>query len=234
MNNLDFQANIANSVFQGFNDSQGIMLCGYEWGFSKNDEKSSLINEQIRNGVPHVFSNKAAEYGPQANSWKYDQTIIKWFEIFGHKLNQQGIGGNFEKCLIQTNWCDTQNNEMSGDYYSKLLEPTQIDNFIAHVEFFKPRIILFFGSQIIKILQNEKVLSRFIGAVGQVTEPLIFKKKPFDGRAFNIGFESFKSCKTVCLPHPSGSHGLSDDYIKLFSSEIGNILQEFKEFKKIS
>lgn len=208
------------------------MLCGYEWGFSKSDQESSLIQEQNRSGVPHVFSNKAAEYGDAANSWKYDQRIIYWFELFGHKLNRQETGGDFEKCLLQTNWCDTQNNKMEGDYWSKLLEPSQIDNFIAHIEMFKPRLIFFFGSQIIKILQSEKVLSRLMGVVGLVTESLNFQRKPFDGRAFSIGFQSFKNCKTVCFPHPSGSHGLSDDYIKLFSSEIGKLLQEFKEFKE--
>ena len=32
------KANIANSVFTGWNDSAGIMLCGYEWGWSKKDQ----------------------------------------------------------------------------------------------------------------------------------------------------------------------------------------------------
>lgn len=32
---------------------------------------------------------------------------------------------------------------MENDYWSKLLEPSQIDNFIAHIEMFKPRLIFF-------------------------------------------------------------------------------------------
>ena len=229
-----FEPNIANSVFPGFNDAQGIMLCGYEWGFSKSDQDSLQTNERKRSGVSHVFSNKAAEYGEIANSWKYDQRIIYWFELFGHKLSKKDTGGSFEKCLLQTNWCDTQSNKMEGDYWSKLLDPSQVDNFIAHIEMFKPRLIFFFGSQIIRILQSEKVLPRFIETAGAVTEPLSFQTKQFDGRVFNIGFQGFENCKTVCFPHPSGSHGLSDDYIKLFSTKIGNLLQEFKGFKGLS
>lgn len=229
-----FQPNIGNSVFPGFNDNQGLMLCGYEWGFSKSDQEFAQADEQKRSSVAHVFSNKAAEYGEIANGWKYDQRIIYWFELFGHKLSQRETGGNFEKCLLQTNWCDTQNNKMEGDYWSKLLEPSQIDNFIAHIEMFKPRLIFFFGSQILKILQSEKVLPRFMEAMGVVTEPLIFQRKPFDGRVFSIGFQGFENCKVMCFPHPSGSHGLSDDYIKLFSTEAGKLLQEFKELKSLS
>ena len=233
MRNSKFQPNIGNSIFPGFNDSQGIMLCGYEWGFSKNDQDVSLSQEQERSGVPHVFSNKAAEYGDAANGWKYDQRIIYWLELFGHKLDRCNLGGDFEKCILQTNWCDTQNNKMDGDYWSKLLEPSQVDNFIFHIETFKPRLILFFGSQIIKIMQSDKVLPRFMETAGKITEPLSFMAKKFDGRVFNIGFQGFERCKTVCFPHPSGSHGLSDDYIKLFSTEIGKLIQEFREFKRV-
>ncbi|MBT9162936.1 MAG: hypothetical protein DDT27_01501 [Dehalococcoidia bacterium] len=228
-----FEPNIGNSVFPGFNDNQGIMLCGYEWGFSKNDQDYLQTNEQKRSDAPHVFSNKAAEYGEIANNWKYDNTIIYWFDLFGHKLSRRETGGNFEKCILQTNWCDTINNKIEGDYWSKLLDPSQVDNFIAHIEMFKPRLIFFFGSKIIKILQSDKVLPRFMGAMGAVTEPLYFRTKPFDGRIFNVGFQSFEKCKTVCFPHPSGSRGLSHDYIKLFSTEIDNLLLEFKEIKRV-
>lgn len=47
-----------------------------------------------------------------------------------------------------------------------------------------------------------------------------------------MGFQGFENCKAVCFPHPSGSHGLSDDYIKLFSTEVGKLLQEFKDVNK--
>jgi hypothetical protein len=233
MHNSNFQPNIGNSIFPGFNDIQGLMLCGYEWGFSSCDQKASQIQEKKRNGVPHVFSNKAAEYGEAANSWKYDQRIIYWFELFGHRLIQKEAGGNFEKCLLQTNWCDTQNNKMEGDYWSKLLAPSQVNNFISHVEMFRPRLIFFFGSQIIKILQSDKVLPRFIKTAGKITEPLSYRAKEFDGRVFKIGFQCFEHCKAVCFPHPSGSHGLSDEYIKLFSSGIGELIREFREFKRV-
>jgi hypothetical protein len=115
------EMNIGNSVFDGFNDIHGLMICGYEWGFSKTDQETLQGGEHPRNNVQYVFSNKAAEYGPVANSWAYDKRIIKWFEIWGHPLKTEGHGGDFEKCLLQTNWCDDMNNRITGSYAEKLL-----------------------------------------------------------------------------------------------------------------
>ncbi|MDE2387967.1 MAG: hypothetical protein KGN35_02610, partial [Betaproteobacteria bacterium] len=30
--------NVGNSIFPGFNDKNGVMLCGYEFGYSKHDQ----------------------------------------------------------------------------------------------------------------------------------------------------------------------------------------------------
>jgi len=229
-----FQPNIGNSIFPGFNDKQGIMLCGYEWGLSKADQDFLQTNEHKRAGVIHAFSNKSLEYGKVANTWRYDQRIIHWFEIFGHKLNTDGTGGDFEKCLLQTNWCNTEGNKIEENYWTKLLNPEQVNNFIGYIEEFKPKLIFFFGSQIIKILQHDSVLPRFMNTAGSVTGPLTFHQKQFTGRTFDVTFQSFENCKIVAFPHPSSSRGLSDNYIRLFSREIDNLLQEFKKFKGIS
>lgn len=214
------------------------MLCGYEWGYSKRDQKADQESprsqeQQGQGDIDCIFSNKARAYGEIAKGWVYDNRIIKWFDLFGHKLNQEGLGGDFEKCILQTNWCDTEGNKIEGNYWVKLLETSQVDNFISHIEQFQPKLIFFFGSQIIKILQNNKVLPRFMKTAGVITEPLKFIQKPFNGRKFSIGFQGFENCKIVGLPHPSGTHGLSDDYIKLFALEIGKLLREFKSFKGI-
>jgi hypothetical protein len=88
------------------------------------------------------------------------------------------------------------------------------------------------GSQIIKHLQNDKVLPEFEKIMGK-SKPLVNEptKKPFDGRTFRVGFQSFDQCDIICLPHPSGTHGLTDNYIKLFSDEISPLIQKFKNSK---
>lgn len=220
--------NIGNSVFPGLNSVNGLMLCGYEWGFSKADSERQESETIPRRNVPFVFSNKTVEFGEIANTWRYDQRIITWFDLFGHPLDTSGTGGTFEKSIVQTNWCDSQGKKMIGDYWTKLLDPAQVNNFLFHIQEFRPRIIFFFGTQLIKILQHKSVIEKFIAIMGSIENPVKYQTKPFPGRRFNIGFQTFEKCQIVCFPHPSGSHGLSDAYIKLFAPEISCIIKEYR------
>jgi hypothetical protein len=154
-----------------------------------------------------------------------------WFELFGHKLNRTGNGGDFEKCILQTNWCNTQDNKVQGNYWNKLLANDQVENFIEHLAHFRPKLIFFFGSELIKILQSDKVLPKFKDIMGCQVSALQLKTKPFDKRAFKIGFQSFASCDIVCFPHPSSTRGLSDRYIELFASEVGLLIENYKKYK---
>lgn len=229
--------NVATGIFKGFNDHEGIMICGYEWG-GKDNETTEIKEYPDNLGV--IFSNKAPFYGPEANTWRYDQKIIKWFKLWGHELktietSELDNCGEFEKCLLQTNWCNTQAPNMNNiNYADKLLAPDQIQNFLIHVNHFRPKLIIFIGSSMIHFLNNRIVLDEFIKIMGPITEELIISTKPFNGKKFKVGFQSFKNCKIVSLPHASSSRGLKDEYIQLFSSEIGTLISEVKEVKKIA
>lgn len=228
---MDNEFNIATGIFKGHNDSQGIMICGYEWG---EDDTNEADEDQVFNkDIPVTFSNKVPCYGEKALNWRYDKKIIKWFELWGHPLSRIDSGGNFEKCILQTNWCNSQNKKMNGDYWKKLLAEEQINNFVFHVNSFKPRLIIFFGSQMIHILQNEKVLNPFRNVMGAIVSDKKVYTKPFNGKKFRVGFQEFEKCKVVCLPHPSGSRGLCDEYIEMFSPEMGGLLREVKTLKGI-
>ena len=231
------ELNISNGIFPGLNDKEGIMLCGYEWGDPKNNEvglrKTGVIEHSTDISKTDVaFTCKERYFGPIANEWPYDQKIKDWFRLWGHELNSLEAG-NFEKTIVQTNWCNTQARNTNGNIFLMLLKPEQIDNFIYHVNKFKPYLLLFFGSVSIKCLQNERVLGRFIEIMGPITEPLKLVQKEFPGKKFNIGFQNFANCKVVSLPHPSGSHGITGAYISLFSPEIGPLIAEVKRRKGI-
>lgn len=227
--------NVATGIFDGFNNKQGIMLCGYEWGGNKAESTDLSVDASKVSNLGVTFSNKAPFYGKEADSWPYDKKIIAWFKLWGHELSSNDIGGDFEKCLIQTNWCDTQANNMNGiNYQGKLLAPDQVDNFIKHIAHFEPRILIFFGSSMGKFLNNPKVLPRFVEIVGKEFEKVQFQKMPYSGKRFKVGFQSFERCNVISLPHPSGSRGLSTEYINLFTPQIEKVLSDFKKFKGIS
>lgn len=222
MNNV----NIAHSEFP--EQRGGLMICGYEWGYSKKDEQEDALglDQQVNHDAGCTFANKMLCYGPRALKWRYDNTIMKWLGLWGHPLNRSDPG-SFEKSIVQTNWCNTQEHSMSGDY-SKLHDPEQIDNFIWHINYFRPRVVLFMGSRLIDALQAPAVRNKFEEIAGKCMKEASAKQKPFDGRRFKFVFQSFERCEVIGLPHPSSSHGISDEYIKLFSDEMGSLLQGFR------
>jgi hypothetical protein len=227
--------NVATGIFPRFNDKLGIMLCGYEWG-GGGDEVSGgeRVNASEVENLGVIFSNKAPFYGSDAEKWRYDRNVREWFRVWGHELRRDGVGGDFEKCLLQTNWCDTQAPNMKNvNYQKKLLDPVQIENFIDHVKHFEPRVLIFFGSQMGRILNAKEVLTKFQEVVGTEIEPLRYEKYPYSGRRFNVAFQKFERCNVVALPHPSGSHGLSSEYIKLFAPKIDKLLSDFKRSRGI-
>lgn len=229
------ELNLANALFEGFNDKEGVMICGYEWGWSKadqaqeSDEKHPIIDFSI----PCTFSNKALRYGKKAKNWRYDNTIKKWFSLWGHSLSEDGLGSKFDKCIIQTNWANTSNHSING--YERLLEDMAINNFLQHVEELRPKLILFMGRNLINLLRHEKVWDRFKAIVGNETRSLkMVQKTEYHGTKFKVFFNEFETCKVICFPHPSSSRGLSDEYISLFKTEMDNILTEYKQHKNIN
>lgn len=218
-----------NSIFKGLNDEQGLLICGYEYGYSKEDEKHQT-DEMIANkpNVVFTFANKEPFLGKYFWSIPYDNRIATWFEIWGHALNREGLGGNFEKSMVQINWANTQNNNMEGNY-DRLLELEQIDNFISQVEYLKPSVILFMGSKLIDFLNHDEVFPRFENIVGKAIGDKIVVQKDSEGAKFKVTFQDFENCKVVCFPHPSASRGLSLEYIAQFKPEMDKLLQEYKQ-----
>ena len=89
--------NLGNSIFTGFNDKEGLMICGCEWGFSKKDQRDweNGTYEKAQN-VIHTFTDKTPVFGERANTWPYNNNIKKWFKLWGVPLDCTGLGGAFE------------------------------------------------------------------------------------------------------------------------------------------
>lgn len=221
--------NVGNSIFPGFNDKNGVMLCGYEFGNSKHDqylEKNHKDEIEKKKSDINTFYGKSKIYDSP-----YDLRIIKWFGFFGHQLGIDDGCSPFDKSLLQTNWCDGQGTYVSD--YAKFLSKENSENFLSIVEAFLPGVLIFMGAKQIHYLQTPSVMSRFIGIFGAEISPLEVKQKQFHGRKFKIAFQTFERVSVISLPHPSGTRGLSDDYIKLFASEIKEILDNYRKLKNV-
>lgn len=215
---------VANSIFPGFNDKDGIIICGYEWGKSKQDE-------YLENNHKDEIEKKKSEINTFYSFSKiynspYNLRIIKWFKLFGHPLGIDDGLSSFDKCLLQTNWCDDQGNHVND--YDKFLSKENSGNFLGIMEAFRPRVLMFMGSRQIQYLNHPDIKNPFSEIFGTEVKPLEEITKPFEDRKkFKISFQEFESVKIVSFPHPSGSRGLSDDYIKLFATEMKEILDNY-------
>lgn len=220
--------NLGNSIFPGFNDHNGLMICGYEWGCSKKDEedRNKGLYQEPQAKIECTFANKARRFGKRAWKWRYDNTIKKWFSLWGFPLDDDELGGSFEKSITQTNWAYTDGNHI--DDYGKFITVDQINNFIHHVEQLCPKIIIFIGSRLINYLNRHDVLPRFQQVMGEITDPHHYVQKPFNGKRLKIHFQKFEHCQIVCLPHTS-ARGLTDSYIALFQPEMTKILSTYKQ-----
>lgn len=214
--------NIAHSEFP--EQQGGLMICGYEWGGGDEETDSDEAPRMDEDAIC-TFANKNLRYGPAALGWPYDKRIRKWFSMWGHPLNHDRPG-EFEKSIVQTNWCNSQNSRMNGEY-TALSNPAQVANFLDHVRHFSPRLILLMGSRLIDALQHPSTLERFEAIVGACTKPRHAVQRPSSFRRFKISFQSFERCDVVCLPHPSSSHGLSDDYIALLNDDMRQRLADY-------
>jgi hypothetical protein len=228
------ELNVTTGRFEGFNDKDGIAIIGYEFGYSKKDEKNDKAGNlpaRVKNENTAIFSNKSEYYGDGAKKERFAQSVIKYFSLWEHPLSEKKNA--FEKTIVQTNWLDSQNRRLSGNIESKLLSPEAIDNFLRHVKILQPRLILFFGLKMFDCLQDDRVLNRFKDIMGEI--------EPIDGKPYNnlekipgegrVVFQNFEKCKVVVLPHPSS--GLRDDYIARYKEEIGERIQEVKAIKGI-
>lgn len=232
---MESNLNLGHSLFHGLNDKRGLAIIGYEWG-GTSEENHHPDQEHPRptsNNTQATFSYKTPLYGKQALKWPYDSRIHKWFQMWGHPLSRENLGGTFEKSIVQTNWCNDQNPRITGSIYKKLNAPENLSNFLFHIRELDPELIIFMGSAMINVLQNPSILQEFTSIMGPITQSLQKLKKEFDGRRFYVGFQSFQRCEVISLPHPSGTRGLKDEYINLFTPEIGEKISKFKTHKGI-
>ena len=222
--------NLANSIFAGFNDKNGLMICGYEWGEESQSKGQEVIIDMTKECT---FSNKSLRYGDVAKTWiKYDKRIRTWFSMWGHPLNEEGLGDAFDKMIVQTNWAVESKKSRSAIPFYK--QDENVDNFIAHIEELRPKVILFMGSELLtKVLKFYKVRDKFTPIMGNEIEKLqTFRMPDYHGSLAYIN--KFENCTVVGLPHPSSGRGITNEYIEFCGSELNPIISQFKKDRGIA
>lgn len=215
--------NLGNSIFEGFNDNKGIMICGYEYGDSNLNK--NVDSSEFNNDATYTFFDKSPRFKNKLHS-PYDQNIKKWI-LDLWEINTPPIA-NFEKYFIQTNWArGAQRQKREFAEYE-----TYDNNFIKHLTLLKPSVILFFGNELASNLNRIKNRKEVIDIIGKEVKDSISVQhhiteddgSPCKCTKFNIKFFYFEHCKVVVFPNAGGARGLSDKYFASFKNEMKEIL----------
>lgn len=198
----------------------GILICGINWG---GDESDMVLEES---NYKTFFSNK------KQYDWKFRNRILKWFELWGHKLStSENDIGKLEISISYTNWLDSKSKNFEGkNIYSECVINNQL--FFNILDFLKPRLIFFMSNQLLEAFNSKvcrpkvnEILGNQIRQKNYLQHNIINDEKKL--RRFKIGFQSFEKCDIISLPHPSGSKGLVDLYIGSFKDDIGYYINKW-------
>jgi hypothetical protein len=195
------------------------MICGINWGGEPTTEESP---EEAS-----FFSDV------RVNNYPYRNRLLRWFNSWGHPLEENaGMEGAFERSIIQTNWMPNQARTMKGrNIWNECISERQ--NFIKHIDVLKPRLLILCSSTLLRIMNNDQCLGAVEEILGNASQ-IQFERRDIslNGRKlkrFAVGFQEFTNCCVIALPHPTGSVGLSDQYIAAFKERIGGIINTFRE-----
>jgi hypothetical protein len=206
------------------NREAGLMVCGINWGGSP-DEPSS--------GETASFFSDCS-----VNNYPYRNRLLTWFELFGHPLEtKSNQAGSFEKSIIQTNWLSNQSPNMNGKaIYAECIK--EWGNFQYHLQELNPKIIIFLSVTLLEALNSLSHANIVHSLLGAAEKPKYYKKSVQSNgvqlKRFRVGAQKFKNAHIIALPHPTGSVGLSNDYIQAFKPEIFPIFEAYKYERKFT
>jgi hypothetical protein len=213
--------NLATGLFPE-NRTDGLMICGINWGGADDSDY-----QWTHDVVGDSFFSDA-----RFNNFPYRNRLVKWFELLGHPLEvSEDRAGAFERSVVQTNWLRNQSPNMAGkSVFSECVR--EWGNFEFHASTLKPRLVMFMSLTLLEALNASECLEGARKMFGTGSPPVILKRDVRVGgsalKAFRVGFQQFERVQVVALPHPTGSKGLSDDYIRAFRDVVSPIIARFK------
>lgn len=207
------------------NTTGGIMVCGINFGYSKEDEALESQGLELATEPLSFFSDETV------NQTKFRKRILQWLRSWNLNLSgAPGMEGVLEKSFFQTNWFDNQTRGVGteGHFNAKAMVEGEIKQreqkiqdlgVLALVEARKPRAIIFFGAALIEAFNDIRLRPTIEAALGPRSgnaQRMGLRVDTFKGRVFNVMYQRFGSTSIVCLPHPQ-AHGITDVFIASLS-----------------
>lgn len=205
------------------NKCGSLMLCGLNHGWGKKDEQHKAEGTNRMDKYKSFFSDKAV------NKSDFRDKIVKWFDLWGYPLENTDAGV-FEKSITQTNWLQSASSGMKDNEEKTFIDSS--DDFINTCSELKPKLILFFGQELIKAFTSEQMSDKVEDIFGKKQGKCHPQQKDVvhNGKnriRFTFFFQSYENLEIVAMPHATGAIGVADDYIKSFKPEMKEIIDSW-------
>lgn len=215
------------------NQSGCLLLCGINHALSTGDALLDAQGIDRSNLYKSFFSDSAVNDNP------YRNRIVHWFLLWGYQLarNPNDVG-EFEKSIVQTNWLQTSSNNMNHTNIEVACVEDS-ESFLQTCDTLKPKLILFFGKQLMWAFNSVQLKDKIQGLFGSPKEKIRWLQKDVYSngemrRRFHLGFQQYENVTLVALPHATGAKGVAHDYIESFQPEMSEVIDNWwKEHKKM-
>lgn len=187
------------------------MICGINYGFSREDEEAEQSGNLPVVELPSFFSDETIR---QKDLFR--RRVIKWLTGWGVPLARRpGDESSLDRSFFQCNWLDTQTRGVTGSDKVTLTDLVRdSDGFLDLLERRKPSVVFLFGSSLIEALNDIRVRDRVVQALGNRTssQRFIAEMPGYKGINFGVRVQQFGNTVVVGCPHPQ-ARGLSDAYM---------------------
>lgn len=203
------------------NLSRGIMICGYNFGFSAADAEREEQGIMAAEQPSSFFSDS------QVNDTLFRNRLVRWLNSWGPPLANDGKNvGAYERSFFQTNWLGTQTNTIADDGISIGKLVAESEGILSLIEVRKPRLIIFTGSQLIEALNDIKIREKVESILGPRpgNAQIHVSDARTTGSKFKLLEQQFPETAIVCIPHATGARGVSDEYMAGFRGIMQRLL----------
>lgn len=216
------------------NMSNGIMICGINFGISKSEEQADQNGETATLEEKSFFADDSVR-----KTDDFNRRIVTWLKTWGILLTRTtGSETSFDKRFFQTNWLDSQTPNADVEGKADVLVENSA-GILSLIQERKPAVILFFGKKLIEALNDTRAISTLEDrSVRQVAESILGSRsgnpqnhsplRP-DGskQKYSISFQRYGSTQIISIPHPSRRTGVKDEDIKHLKPPL-EILRKFQ------
>lgn len=199
------------------------MVCGINFGYSKEDERLESTKVELEIEPLSFFSDRSV------NDTRFRNRLLTWLSLWGMPLETSaGSDGTFEHSFFQTNWLPTQTHSVTSDGTITINGlVSEADGLLTLLQERKPKAIIFVGAILIEALNDIRLRERVESILGARSGNAVIHRgsSPSSPRkAFKLLTQSFGSTQVISLPHVQ-SRGLTDNYMAGFGPILQSLLR---------